>query len=558
MKYIKKQQGFTLVTVMILSSIAGVVVLSSLKDNTNQERLSGNFEKGLNARLESESGIYNTINEVSLVLAANPTITADELVSNVGNNGLLEASNAANGTSYSATLSQEPSGLFSITSTGNKFESQAVIKANFAFSSVGGSSPFQNAIVGCDGVDLTGSGAINSYDSNEGNYTDSRSGNEGDIRTINHEGADVVLGGGNAISGDVNATGDISTNSSVITGDLHASGDVTIRDSGRELVSGNLFVGGDFNLGASSVTGNVNVNGNINVTNYSGAINNNSSTGGTVLYGGSGSSFTGPSTFYNNEIYNQNPGVQNVTSDDPDADGFDPTNPDTNCDYLAITAEVDGIDDNPEALIALDNGATHGNANFIIEPAGVVGSTDFISENANFLGENTDVIKLDSLSLTSGGTVNIQGGDVTLFVENDFVLGGSTQVTIADGSSLTLIVKGEVELGAGANIIAVNQGVVEASGLPVVSIYSSFSGNGQGNNVGVSISGALSTYAAIYAPLTNAEITQGTQLFGTVRAKDVSVTGNAQVHYDVALRDANGGGGNAGGVVAFNLIGFEY
>ncbi len=600
MKNTKKQQGFTLVTVMILSSIAGVVVLSSLKDNTNQERLSGNFQKGLNARLVAEQGVYNTLAAGTAFLANNPGIALPQFVNGVG---VLNGNNALAGTTYTAQFVQNGAGQLTITSTGNRFESQAFITANVNLIAGAVNGPFQTAIVGCDGVNLAGSGGVNSYDSADGNYTEALSGNEGDVKTINHDGADVILGGNNIISGDVDATGNINTSSSRIEGNVHANGNVDVGPTGSGRVDGNITAGGNVAQGTSSlVDGNISANGDINLadqasltgsivgggsftqrssgsigvggtvrvagdvalTNFTSLIDSSNNSDINLQFGGTGTFNNRNSTEYINGTLAQNidglvvAPVASVITDDPDVEGYDAANPDTNCDFLAITNVINGIDNDPGALIALDNGANNGNANLTIEPAGVIGSADFISENANFLGQNTDVIKLDSLSLTSGGTVDIQGGNVTLFVENDFELAGSTQVTIAEGSSLTLIVKGQVSLGAGANIRALNQGVVEATGLPVVSIYSSFDGSDQGSNIGVSISGALSTYAAIYAPLTNAEIIQGTQLFGTVRAKDVNVTGNAQVHYDVALRDANGGGGNGGGGATLSLVSFEY
>ena len=45
-----KQNGFTLITVLILTSMASIVVLSSLRENVVQERLSGNFQKKFNSR----------------------------------------------------------------------------------------------------------------------------------------------------------------------------------------------------------------------------------------------------------------------------------------------------------------------------------------------------------------------------------------------------------------------------------------------------------------------------------------------------------------------------
>ncbi len=40
---INKQHGFTLITVLILTSMASIVVLNSLRENIVQERMSGNF-----------------------------------------------------------------------------------------------------------------------------------------------------------------------------------------------------------------------------------------------------------------------------------------------------------------------------------------------------------------------------------------------------------------------------------------------------------------------------------------------------------------------------------
>ncbi|MEI8669408.1 pilus assembly PilX N-terminal domain-containing protein [Pseudoalteromonas sp. B131b] len=41
----KNTSGFTLVTVLILTSMASIVVLSTIRDSVIQERLSGNFQK---------------------------------------------------------------------------------------------------------------------------------------------------------------------------------------------------------------------------------------------------------------------------------------------------------------------------------------------------------------------------------------------------------------------------------------------------------------------------------------------------------------------------------
>ena len=70
-----KQHGFTLIALLILSSMASVVVLNSLKDNAVQERLSGNFQKQLFARLMAEKGAFKTYDTLVNNLEENPDAT---------------------------------------------------------------------------------------------------------------------------------------------------------------------------------------------------------------------------------------------------------------------------------------------------------------------------------------------------------------------------------------------------------------------------------------------------------------------------------------------------
>ncbi len=68
----KQQQGFTLVKVMLLGGMASVVVFASLKEGVVQERLSGNFQKDINARLVAEQGIREYRQKLDAALSGNP------------------------------------------------------------------------------------------------------------------------------------------------------------------------------------------------------------------------------------------------------------------------------------------------------------------------------------------------------------------------------------------------------------------------------------------------------------------------------------------------------
>ena len=235
---IKNEQGFSLVTVLILSSLAGVLVINSLKDNVNQERLSGNFQKKLNARLASEQGLFDSITAAQNIISNDPTTTVDDLIT------ALNKSSGGTTLNYGATTYNvdvsEDSGELVLSSVGERFEGESTVKVRLKITpgtSGEGFSTFTDAVVGCEGVSLAGSGQVDSYNSDDGAYSTSSGydGIEGHVRTIDHVLGDVNLGGDSPIFGDIIATGSITLNSSDVTGNLHANGDVNIGD-GRKLL----------------------------------------------------------------------------------------------------------------------------------------------------------------------------------------------------------------------------------------------------------------------------------------------------------------------------------
>jgi hypothetical protein len=152
--------------------------------------------------------------------------------------------------------------------------------------------------------------------------------------------------------------------------------------------------------------------------------------------------------------------------------------------------------------------------------------------------------------------MDVNGGDLTLFVDGDFSMAGSARMTIEKDSSLTLIVTGTVNLLAGAKIIA-NQHGLTASGLPAMSIYSSYNSDTE-NKAGIKIEGAFETYTQIYAPLAEVKINGSGTLYGAVRGKTVAVTGGAAIHYDAALGATSQGSSSSGQQAPLQFVGFEY
>ena len=541
------QSGFTLVIVLILSGLASILVLNSLKDNVNQERLSGNFQKQLNARLASEQGIFNSVAIVNqyLSLPANVNTTIADLV----NNNVGEITNGAvvnfEGMTYRVDLSDSTATELVLSSVGNRFEGESSLKLRFRITPGGGGAYTSDAVVGCEGVSMAGSGKIDSYNSSVAAYSSDTAGSEGNVSTIDASGADVLLGGGTRILGDINATGSINTSTSYVDGNLHANGDITIPTGGGSVgASGNVLTRGNFTLGGGTIGGYVWAVGNASTT-WGTTITNSEGMGLDILYGGTGI-FQNNHSQYRNADYNQVPTVDKVKDSDETASDYQSDDPGSNCDYLNIESATAALDDGTSSLDPFTS-ATWG-ADYTMDPDGIHRSGSTLHDDTTakvFENENSKVIKLESFNLLSGMDMTVQGGDVTLYVAGDFDMSGSSKLTIAAGSSLTLIVEGQVNLGAGANIIAEQHGWTDPTdpngSLPAMRIFSSYSGSG----AGVTISGAFNVYAAIYAPLSAVNLAGSGTLYGSVRGKTVSVPGGTAIHYDAALGE--GSSGSSGG-----------
>jgi len=568
-----KQKGFTLITVLLLSSLASILVLNSLKDNVNQERLSGNFQKEINARLASEQGIFASITALTEALANNQNATIADLLALGVQNGStdLGADHTTlnhGGTTYSVVLSQETPDELLLTSNGSRFEGKNVLKARFKIIRGSGGAPsVPDAIVGCDAVDLSGSGKIDSYDSSDpttityskdwsGNITvATTAGSDGDVTTINHQGADVTLGGNSPIMGDISSTGKVIFNTSSVIGNVHANGDVIIRDSGNtQRVSGNVRTRSNFELTGGTIGEHVHANGKITLTRA--VIDTkdiNDINDPDIKYGGDYSA-TEIAKNYTGSRFNTNPMVEEVKNNDSSASGYDAKDPATNCDYLSITSEINKVDDGNSSLAPFESRGWGDDYTMLQDKLYLnanSGNTLVSSVNSNVFDIPTAVLKVKEFKV-KGDHILVRG-DVTLFVENNFEMSGNAKITIEKDSSLTLIIKGSVNVGGGAKIIAEQHGFT-ASGIPAMRIFSSYGGSG------INIDGDSPIYAQIYAPFSDVSISGSGALYGAVRGKSITVSGNSTIHYDAALSKGSssndGGSNNSQSRIAF--LGFQY
>ncbi|TMO85163.1 pilus assembly PilX N-terminal domain-containing protein [Pseudoalteromonas spongiae] len=558
----KKQKGFTLLSVMILTTMTSIIVLSSLRDNFIQERLTGNYQKKMNARLVSEKGIFETHKRVIEELSKNPDATIAELINDtLGENPYITGSAETDNMSYAAQLGVNSDGLLELNSDGKRFEGANNTVALFELVNKGAASAFSSGLIGCEGVTSTAGGRIDAYDSSQGNYARENAIPASATTTI-HQDSNVTLSGGASVWGDVSATGDINlSGGATVYGDVHANGNITIDvgpQNGRKSdempegetiyisVSGDVLSNGDVTLAQTQIGGVIRAEKDLTLGN--GRLNevlNRDNNGKDIMYGGIlttlnslPSQYNQDGLLYTDPTFNVLPNVPTVPSRPPDSEideNFDTTDPATNCDPIGIDNNMNEYKELGLESLALrsENSIyTLYDRSYTAPSQAPVWGESFPSLSARNeqlpTGESVPMFKVKDLLLNGGALKIAANNDVYLFVDGDFTLttSGSSKLEIEDGASLTLFVTGKVHIQKG---VVQTEGITE-SGNPVFSIYSSYQGED-----GIKVNATGDFYAAIYAPKTDALVKASGSTMGSIRAKTVSIDGAGGFHYDTKL-----------------------
>ncbi|WP_261593994.1 DUF7305 domain-containing protein [Pseudoalteromonas holothuriae] len=557
------QRGFTLVKVLLLSTMAGVVVFGAMKETLVQERLSGNFQKSMNARFLSEKGIYEMADQLRAKLVENPLLTRDELVN--AQDPITGGGQIATDLKYDVTASIHPDNddIIIITSSGERYsgDSNDKITAYYKFTA-GQTSPVNDSLIaGCTGVTLKGSGLIDSYDSSQGSYEQTKSDNA--LITTGGSSADVYLQGHSIIKGDVNSAGGVYlTGSSPIKGNVKANGNVEISSGGGVRVDGNVLTLGDLIHKGGEIAGYVRATGDVTMK-WGASIANLSGDDFDLQYGGTGT-FPDGNDFYQDGMhysvahFNVDPMLVPLESYEADSEQCDPAG----ISSKMATVIGDSSDFSDYIINAndyytfspkrLDHETRQGNSGNLKDVGTVLASQRDVyifdineqryEDVAQDESGNEFVFGMKSFSLSSNGNVIIQGGDVVFLVDGDFSIGGGSTMTIKDDSSLTLFVTGNFDLGGGGDIVVERHGLT-SGGHATFSIYSNNSGDA------VSVSGNSEMYAVIYAPFATVDVKGNGAIFGSIVGSYINGAGDADFHFDEAVTtlELGGGSGNGGG-----------
>lgn len=563
----KLQKGFSMVTVLVLTTLASVVVFTSLKDTVVQERLGGNYQKAVNARMLSERAAFDQMNAIRNELVQNPTATITDIVNNVSRIN-AHATGARDLRFESSLFANGSADVLTIQGYGERYNGDALSNLFINFNFIPGgpeTTPFNSAVVGCEGVANVAGGIIDSYDStlNGGIYSPSTATTEANVKTIVRD-SDIRLTGGSVTWGDVLATGGVLINGgATIIGSVLANNDIDViggpgnpshtpadfvlntRVDGDVQTQGNIAYQGGFVSGVMRAEGSITFTPNF-------AVRDTNSTGQPVLYRGSANdtpdALTGQR--YNlSQFRSSTLDVPDVAFFDPTSPNFDTSDPDTNCDPLSIASEITSLSNTTTTTNGIRADGFGRHASFNTTSGRDAFGVTYTPTSATILGVNyAHVYHVDEL-LIDGATVTISGGDIAMYVAGDFRLttNGNSSLIIEDGASLTLFVEGISEISQPVDI-ATRQ--ITATQLSPFSLYSSYASDSAkdtcgGSDVGVEINATGDLYAAVYAPLANVDIRASGDLFGAVRGRTVNVCGSGDIHYDTALAEANGGGGTS-------------
>lgn len=582
----QRQQGAALVVVLSILSVALMLGLSGVSGSVVNERLAGNYRASVMAQNEAEAGLYAFNGALSTavdalnngqtpnppVFNANPTTFVADLRS-----AALQARNAATPEQAQAALQGALSGEWSpqgsISSNGRHRwrpmpalpEDDALLAGQLGlriesegyFGAVGDEAvrtvtglvvlpelppPGSRGLMSCEGVQVKGSGIIDSYDSRDGTYGGSNAQRSNVVVGTQTEGAEIRVTGASPIHGEVAASGTFSTTGSgAVHGNVKANDTISI-DGGGSNIYGNVTGLGDVGINSSgTVHGDVLAAGTLTLGNWSSRIEGDAIVSAVSSVRTAADQVGGVLDADSGGPQGLTPVFSVATPEECEV----PVQTGRYADYLAKMPTSSGALDmkGAERNIVLDGSGLH-------DPGGKVSDIGPAKQH-----QGKSVVRFDSLKLAGSANFHIGSAgnpvDMVMVVTGDIDIGGGGSFRIAEGSSLTIVTAGEFKL---ASAIEVGDGKPSRSDLdgnvtPILSVISVHDDSSHGRS-GVFIGGASNFYGQIIAPYSHVEVTGSGQFFGEVVGRSIEVKGAGGFHYDEAFDDTEGGVGG-GGLMAF-------
>lgn len=596
----KQQQGAALVIVMALLSGALMLGMSGMQSALIDERLAGNYRASVQAQMTAEN--------TSTALAANQNserrndylsgLLNDEQFASIGDikrlrgrdveelleDGALDDFFQQLLPSNYDELSQEEqirvrnalinnfvleferleNNQIAISSKDDGLRRNARGQSRLVYEVGGNNSgtpaPFQSPIVGCEGVSSGGGSTISSYRSSSGSWNGqpgSFAENDTPLIRTTADNANVVLGGNEQVHGAIEALGTVTLNgSSQVFGSIVANQTIALNAGGGR-VHGNTESLRDVIFGSSArVDGIVKAMGDVRFNNDAASVGEGIYASGNIISSRNPASGHIDPKNRANFAQRSDVSLKRVEAQPCDNIGFA---------GRTLSEEIRRYQNELSSIGDVTVGA-YPNVNWRLSPQkmerydeanNVKRWVTHASPQMNTLfGASAPIYRVNNLRLTSSPSLRVSGGDVVIVVDGDFTMGGGGSGLLIDtDSSLTVFVSGRTDFGSVLNMPAANS--INSNGKPTFSLFSGY----QGSGTGVNFSSSNRVVANVYAPYTDVSVNSGSGFFGSVKGRNVRVSGGGSIVYDELLAGAFGRPSNGmpgtGGSQGWRLVGWQ-
>jgi hypothetical protein len=212
-----KEKGIALITVMLMLIVLTVLSITMFNTSTVESLISHNYRTSKEAFYAADAGIQDAINrlindDASVVILQNKNDKTNEIVSpgfstDPRNKFTIELTHVSGGNPKEyKVISKGWAGPV------NR-QAERIVEAQITPNYV---QPFDNAMTGCEGVELIGNAVVDSYNSSQGPYAVSKTEN-GTVTTTNID-SDIDITGNAKIKGDALAVGDVNHPANSVTG----------------------------------------------------------------------------------------------------------------------------------------------------------------------------------------------------------------------------------------------------------------------------------------------------------------------------------------------------
>ncbi len=153
----------------------------------------------------SERGVFEAIAKLQQDIDDGQAKTIEQLIALNGSD--INGDGVLNETDYKVSVTKYSAGFLTLASEGSRYEARSHLSAKLTLvSGVHSQSPFNHAVLGCEGVSMGGSSQVDSFDSTVAAPRHSTPGTGGDVATLRDSG-DIILNGTSPIYGDVFSPG---------------------------------------------------------------------------------------------------------------------------------------------------------------------------------------------------------------------------------------------------------------------------------------------------------------------------------------------------------------